>query len=187
MVELAGKTMLILGFGAIGEETARLARAFGMSVIGVRRSARSEEQRTDGVRIAAFGDLPGLLKEADIVVNILPFTHETRGLVDRTFLSRMKKTALYANIGRGGTTVEADLAEALRDGRIAGAVLDVTEEEPLAGDSPLWAMENVIVTAHYAGFHPRYDEIAFGIFLDNLSRYVSGKPLKNLVNKSLGY
>jgi phosphoglycerate dehydrogenase-like enzyme len=185
--ELSGKTMLVIGFGSIGEQTARIAAAFGLSVIGVRRNARPEEKRVDGVRTAALSDLPDLLPAADIVVNILPLTQDTRGMFDGNLFSRMKSSALYANIGRGGTTNEADLNEAVEKGTIAGAILDVTEEEPLSPSSPLWEKENVIITGHYAGFHPRYDAMAFDIFLDNLSRFVSGRPLANVVDKGLGY
>ncbi len=187
MVALSGKTMLILGFGAIGEHTARIARAFGMEVIGVRRTERPGEARSDGVRIGTLDQLPSLLPQADIVVNILPMTQDTREMADVAFFSRMKPTALFANIGRGGTVNEADLVAALAGGAIAGAVLDVTAVEPLPPESPLWTRENVIITGHYAGFHPRYDEIAFGIFLDNLSRFAAGNPLLNLVDKRLGY
>ena len=187
MVELSGKTLLILGFGAIGEHTARIGRAFGLDVIGVRREARPGETRTDGVRIGTYDQLASLLPQADIVVNILPMTQDTRAIANASFFSLMKPTALFANIGRGGTVNETDLDAALSNGTIAGAVLDVTAVEPLPADSPLWTRENVIITGHYAGYHPHYDSKAFDIFLDNLSRFTAGEPLRNLVDKNLGY
>jgi len=184
---LAGKTMLILGYGTIGERVARAAEAFGMTVVGVRRTPPSGNAGTAGPRVESFAALPGLLPEADVVVNILPLTAETRGLFGAADFARMKKTALYVNIGRGGTTDEAALIESLRSGRIAGALLDVTAEEPLPPSSPLWSLDNVILTSHYSGYHPRYDELALGVFLDNLGRWVRGEPLKNLIDKRLGY
>ncbi|MFA6507505.1 MAG: D-2-hydroxyacid dehydrogenase [Treponemataceae bacterium] len=187
LCELTGKTMLILGLGAIGEQTATIARAFGMSVIGVRRSPRKDEKRTDNVRIALFDELPALLPLADVVVNILPYTSKTRDLINRDYFTRMKKTALFANIGRGGTVNEMDLTAALEENLIAGAVLDVTAVEPLPTDSPLWKRENVIITAHYAGNHSQYDQIAFDIFLENLARFTRGEMLVNVVDKNLGY
>jgi phosphoglycerate dehydrogenase-like enzyme len=99
----------------------------------------------------------------------------------------MKSSALYINIGRGATTNEAALVEALRANKIAGALLDVFETEPLPASSPLWEMDNVMITAHYAGFHPQYSRLAMNIALDNLERYKKGEPLKNLVDKERGY
>lgn len=187
MVGLAGKTMLILGMGTIGEQTASIARAFGMSVIGVRRTARKADTRSDGVRIAEIGELPALLPSADVVVNILPLTAETAGLIDLDFISRMKPSALFANVGRGGSVKETDLIAALERKLIAGAVLDVTEEEPLPENSPLWTADSVIITAHYAGLTAQYDEVAFSIFLDNLGRYARGEALLHVVDKKRGY
>ena len=185
MSTLSGKTMLILGYGTIGERVAIAAEAFGMTAVGVRRNppnAGSNERRVE-----AYSSLPGLLAEADVVVNILPYTAETRALIGKREFATMKRTALFANIGRGMTVDEAALAEAVRSGTIAGAVLDVTVEEPLAESSPLWDLPNVILTSHYSGFHPRYDELALGVFLDNLGRYVRGEELRNVVDKKLGY
>lgn len=184
---LAGKTMLILGYGTIGARVARAAEAFGMTVVGVRRSPPTGAGGSGGPRVESFAALSGLLAEADAVVNILPLTAETRALFGAAEFARMKKTALYVNIGRGGTTDEAALIDSLRSGRIAGALLDVTAEEPLPPASPLWSLENVILTSHYSGYHPRYDELALGVFLDNLGRWVRGEPLKNLIDKKLGY
>lgn len=128
-----------------------------------------------------------LLPEADFVVLTVPLTHETQGMIGDRELRAMKPTAYLVNVGRGGTVQESALVRALREGWIAGAGLDVFETEPLPDDSPLWAMDNVFVTSHYAGLTPFYHERAMGIFLDNLRRYQAGEPLHNVVDKKLGY
>ncbi|MDR2185840.1 MAG: D-2-hydroxyacid dehydrogenase [Treponema sp.] len=181
----AGKTMLILGYGAIGQTVCRGALAFNMKVIGLRR--RPSPSTETGVRIESAGKLNEFLPLADIVVNILPLTQETFHLFGKTQFSLMKKTALYANIGRGAVTDEQALIEALRSKTIAGALLDVTEKEPLPPDAPLWELDNVILTGHYAGLHPGYDDLAFGVTFDNLDRYVRGDTLKHIINKTAGY
>lgn len=188
LVSVQGKTLLIAGFGAIGEIIARCGRAFGMNVIGLRRRPGTNAGLTaEGVRVEDAGKLHSLLPLADVVVNILPFTQDTKHLFGKTEFSLMKNTALYANVGRGITTDEAALTAALREGSIAGALLDVFETEPLPPDSPLWTMDNVILTAHYAGLHPAYDDLALEIAFENLKRYVRGEPLVNVVDKAAGY
>ena len=127
------------------------------------------------------------LPEADFIVLTVPLTPDTRHMIGERELRLMKPTALIVNIGRGGTIDEAALIRALAEGWIAGAGLDVFEKEPLPPDSPLWRMENVIITAHYAGATPHYSERALAIFLDNLRRYKTGEPLRNVVDKTLGY
>ncbi|NLF00795.1 MAG: D-2-hydroxyacid dehydrogenase [Anaerolineales bacterium] len=183
--ELAGSTVVLIGVGAIGERTAEIASALGMRVLGVRRAPQIG---APGVTAMAGPDqLLDLLPEADFVVLTAPLTHETKGMIGARELGVMKRTAIIINIGRGGTIDEPALIAALQEGRIAGAGLDVFETEPLPSSSPLWAMDNVIITAHYAGLTPRYDERALGIFLDNLRRYRAGEPLRNVVDKELGY
>jgi phosphoglycerate dehydrogenase-like enzyme len=183
--ELAGKTMLLIGVGAIGERTAQIAAALDVRVLGVRRDPTID---VPGVE-AMFGphQLPDLLPQADFVVVTVPLTEETRGMIAERELRTMKPTSVIVNVGRGGTIAEGPLAQALREGWIAGAGLDVFEEEPLPKSSPLWALDNVIITSHYAGITPHYHERALEVFLDNLQRYTSGKPLKNVVDKALGY
>ncbi|MDR2101008.1 MAG: D-2-hydroxyacid dehydrogenase [Treponema sp.] len=183
---LSGKTMLILGYGAIGEQTARTALVFGMQVIGLRR--RLGKPATErGIRLEPGTKLRELLPQADVVVNILPHTQDTTKLFGRAEFAAMKKTALYVNVGRGATTDEEALIEALKNKTITGALLDVTQKEPLPGDSPLWDLENLILTGHYGGMHPDYSALALEVTLDNLRRYVKGEPLKNLVDKNAGY
>jgi phosphoglycerate dehydrogenase-like enzyme len=177
--------MLILGYGAIGQTIARGALAFNMRVIGLRR--RLSLSAGAGVRLEPAEKLNELLPQADIAVNILPLTQDTFHLFGKTQFSLMKKTALYANMGRGAVTDEQALIEALRAKIIAGALLDVTEKEPLPPDSPLWELDNLILTGHYAGLHPDYDALAFDVTLDNLDRYVRGDTLKHVVDKTAGY
>jgi phosphoglycerate dehydrogenase-like enzyme len=183
--ELAGKTLLLVGTGAIGARAARLAAAFDVHVFGIRRKP---DETLEGVE-AMFAPerLLELLPRADFIVLTVPLTAETSGMIGRRELRAMKPSAIIINIGRGGTIQEEALIEALQERRIAGAGLDVFETEPLPADSPLWGMENVVITAHYAGTTPHYHERAMSIFLDNLRRYVAGEPLRNVVDKELGY
>jgi phosphoglycerate dehydrogenase-like enzyme len=181
--ELADKTMLLLGVGAIGKRVAKLAQSFGMRVLGIKR----HPENIPGIEVFASSALPSLLPAADAVVLTVPLTKETKGMIGKGELEAMKQSAYLINVGRGGTVVEADLIRALQEGRIAGAGLDVFETEPLPEDSPLWGLENVIITAHNSGLTPRYQERALEIFLENLRRYRRGGKLLNVVNKELGY
>lgn len=183
--ELAGSTALVVGLGPIGQRTARLATAMGMRVLGVRRDTSLGVPGVE--KIISLDQIDELLPEADFVIVTVPLTAETKGFLSLREFQRMKPTAYLINIGRGGTINEQDLITALREGRIAGAGLDVFETEPLPEDSPLWGMENVIITSHYAGSNPYYSQRAMEIFLDNLQRFQAGKPLRNVVNKALGY
>ena len=183
--ELAGKTMLLLGVGAIGARTAEVAAALGMRVWGVRRDPTVAVPHVEAIH--GPDRLLELLPEADFVVLTVPLTRETRGMIGEQELRAMKPSAYIVNIGRGSTIQQTALVRALQEGWIAGAGLDVFEPEPLPAESPLWEVENVILTAHYAGRTPHYEERAMTIFLDNLERYVGGKPLRNVVDKGLGY
>jgi len=185
LFELAEKTMLLVGVGAIGERTALLARALGMRVEGIRRDPSRAAENVD----AMYG--PDQLRErlaaADAVVLTVPLSRATRGMIGADELRAMKPTAYLVNIGRGGTVDEAALARALGEGWIAGAALDVFAEEPLPASSPLWGLDNMIITGHYAGSTPKYNQRAMAIFLDNLRRYRAGEPLRNVVDKREGY
>lgn len=183
--ELAGKTMLLIGVGAIGKYTAHIAAALGMRVVGLRRNPGKQIPGID--RMVGKEQLYQVLPEADFVVLTIPLTHETRHMIDEKAFKAMKQSAFIVNIGRGATIDEAALILALQNGQIAGAGLDVFEKEPLSEDSPLWKMENVIITAHYSGNTPHYDQRAFEIFIDNLKRYTTGVPMRNLVDKKRGY
>jgi phosphoglycerate dehydrogenase-like enzyme len=183
--ELAGLTMLVVGVGAIGERIARLGAAMGMRVWGVRR--HPQKAATGVERMVGPDQLLDVLPEADIVVITLPHTPETTHLFDARALAAMKRGAYLVNVGRGKVVDEAALVEALRAGQLAGAGLDVFEEEPLPEDSPLWDLPNVIITSHYSGATPYYDQRALAIFIDNLRRYKAGAPLHHVVDKRLGY
>ncbi len=183
--ELAGQTLLLVGVGAIGQRTAQLAQAFGMRVLGIRRDPSRSVPGVDEMHGPEA--LDALLPQADAVVLTVPLTAETRHMIGEPQLRAMKPSAILVNIGRGGTIHEEALVQALREGWIRGAGLDVFETEPLPPDSPLWQMENVIITGHYSGKTPHYDRRAMEIFLDNLQRYVEGRPLRNVVDKRLGY
>jgi len=186
MATLWGKTMVIMGYGTIGKRIAQAAEVFGMTVIGVRRSEPSVASDA-GRRVVGLARLAEVIPQADVVVNILPSTAETKLFCDGPFFASMKRGSLFANIGRGATVDEEALVKAINEKLIAGAVLDVASEEPLPSSSPLWATEDLILTSHYSGFHPRYDEMALQVFLDNLGRYNGGQTMKNLVDKRLGY
>jgi len=183
--ELAGKTMLLLGTGAIGARTAELAQAFGMRVVGVRRNPAKKVEHIG--EMVALDKLTQVLPEADFMVLTLPLTRDTRHLIGEAELRAIKDTAVLVNIGRGGLIDEGALVRALQEGRLAGAGLDVFETEPLPATSPLWGMENVIITPHVSGDTPHYDERALAIFLDNLRHYQKGEPLTHIVDKRLGY
>jgi phosphoglycerate dehydrogenase-like enzyme len=189
--ELRGATLGLIGYGWIGKEIARLAQAFGMSVIVCRRTpgegAGQEAEGGAAITFVARERLYVLLRASDFLVLAAPITPETRGMIDARALRAMKSTAFLVNIGRGDVVDEPALIEALRGGGLAGAALDVFHEEPLPGDSPLWALENVIMTPHIAGHTPNYEARAADIFAENLRRFVAGQPLINQVDFARGY
>lgn len=180
-----GKRVLIVGAGSIGRAIARLCAGAGMLVEGVGRRARSPDP--DFGRVHASGSLGAALPEADFVVVVAPLTPQTRGLISTEELRLMKASARLLNVGRGPIVDEGALIEALDAGEIAGAALDVFEEEPLPAESPLWAMPNVIVSPHMSGdFHGYADALA-AVFLGNYRRYLAGERLVNEVDKKLGF
>jgi phosphoglycerate dehydrogenase-like enzyme len=183
--ELHGKVLGVYGLGDIGRELAVRARGLGMRVWGLVRRPRPKPEFVD--RILASGGADTLLRGSDILVLALPLTPATHGIIGERQLKRMKTTALLINVGRGELVQESALLRALREQWIAGAGLDVFAGEPLARSSPLWKMPQVVLTPHVAGTHPLYMERAAGIFLDNLKRYLAGKPLLNEVDKTAGY
>jgi phosphoglycerate dehydrogenase-like enzyme len=177
--ELTGKTVTIVGVGAIGCEVARLCQAFGMRVLGVRR-------RQDPVpavdQLYPPARLHDALAAADFVVLACPLTDETRGLIDAAALAAMLPTAYLINVARGQVVVEPDLIAALEGRRIAGAALDVFEHEPLPAGSPLWALPNVVVTPHASSHSPGTLDRAATMFLENLRRFSAGEPLRHVVD-----
>ena len=182
---LAGATLGIVGLGAIGSALAQRARALGMRVLAVRRHpAAAPAVAHEEWPVAR---LPELLAQSDFVVVVAPHTRETERMFGAAEFAGMKPGARFINLGRGALVDEAALIDALRSGRLAGASLDVFEEEPLPSGSPLWEFPQVILTPHVSGLGPRYWERAMEQFIDNLRRYVAGRPLVNVVDKQAGY
>ncbi|MBF2761522.1 MAG: D-2-hydroxyacid dehydrogenase [Ectothiorhodospiraceae bacterium AqS1] len=177
--EIEGKRMLIYGLGAIGSRLARLAGAFGIQVIGIKRDLADHDGAADELRPPA--DFLSLLPEVDILALTCPLTAQTENLVDAAALARMKPTAYLVNVARGRCVDEAALFEALKSGAIAGAGLDTFVEEPLAADSPLWGLENALITPHSAGETRRYEENVIDILLTNIRRLQKGD--ESLVNR----
>jgi phosphoglycerate dehydrogenase-like enzyme len=182
VVHLPEATALVVGVGGIGAEAARLAAAFGMRVIGV--DARRREAPPGVAELHHPAELDSLLPQGDFVILTVPHTPATEGFMNRARFQRMKRTAFFVNIGRGMTTRLDDLVAALRAGEIAGAGLDVFEQEPLPADHPLWTMPGVLITPHTAGYGPYLDDRRFEILLDNCRRFLAGQPLRNVVDKT---
>jgi len=183
--EMHGKTLGIVGVGAIGTELAKLAKAFDMRVLGMKRNAAAVANVDALYRPE---DLNAMLAQCDYVVNALPLTRETAKMIGLDQFAVMKPTAFYISIGRGGTTDTAAVYDALASGGIAGAGLDVFDPEPLPADHPLWALDNVIITSHNANSTQHYGERAMEIFKENLRAYAKGEPLPlNVVDLIAGY
>ncbi len=181
---LNGKTLAILGLGAVGRDVARLAGALGMRVIGTRRDPAPlpglaevfDPARTDEV-----------LRQADFVLLLLPATPATESFIDATRLAAMKTSAYLLNFGRGALIRDADLIEAVTDKRIAGAVLDVFRQEPLPATHPFWTTPGILVLPHIGGPHPNRDAIVARLFAENLGRFVNGSELREVVDRAAGY
>jgi len=197
---LRGQTVGIVGYGAIGRELARAADALGMRVLATKRDvkhpAEEDAYREEGTGDPA-GDIPARLyppealasmaHECDFLVVTVPLTPTTTHLVNADVLKAMKKTAVLINVARGAVVDEAELISALAAGKIGGAALDVFEEEPLPTTSPLWNLDNVIISPHVSGNTAQYHERAARLFIENLERYVENRPLLNRVSRQHGY
>jgi phosphoglycerate dehydrogenase-like enzyme len=181
VVHLPEATALIVGVGGIGAETARLAAAFGMTVLAT--DARRTSAPPGVTELHKPDALDVLLPRADFVILTVPHTPATEGLMHRARFQRMKRSAFFINIGRGMTTKLDDLVAALNAGEIAGAALDVFEQEPLPAEHPLWTMPNVLLTPHTAGWGPYLDDRRYQIMSDNCRAFLDGKPLRNVVDK----
>lgn len=177
--DLAGQTIVVLGLGRIGSEIARLAKALGLTVVGVRRGPRRAEDPVHEVCTPA--QLPAALARADWLAIACPLNAETRGLMDATMLAQLPRGARLINIARGEVVDEAALVAALQSGHLGGAYLDVFAQEPLPADSPLWDLPNVFVTPHNAGAASGNDDRVFGLLLENLRRRHRGEALVNEV------
>ncbi len=184
--ELEGQKLIIVGTGAIGSAVARRAKAFDMATVGVRRHPSAEPIPHIDEQLS-FEEMREHLGNADHVVICLPMTSETKGLFSADVIAAMKPGAHFFNIGRGGIVDQDALIAALRSGHLGGAGLDVTTPEPLPGDSPLWDMPNVIITAHTSGSTPKYGERALGLFGDILERLRDGREPINVVDPEAGY
>ena len=196
--ELRGQTIGIVGYGSIGREVARLATAFGMRVLAMQRG---NDHRDSGFQFPGIGDPEGtlperyyqpeqlhaMLGECDVVLVAVPLTPQTRDMFDASAFAVMKPNAFLVNIARGGICNEQDLLHALQEKRIAGAALDVFQQEPLPADSPFWQQPNVFVSPHMSGLTPHYNDRAATIFAENLRRYLADEPLLNVIDKARGY
>lgn len=184
--EIAGATLGLVGLGSIGRAVAKHASALGMRVIAVRE--HPEKGSDEGVgEVFSTSQLDSLLTQSDYVVLAAPVTGDTMHLMNATRLAKMKPNACLINVGRGQLVDEAALAQVLRGKRLGGAALDVFEKEPLPSDSPLWDIENLLITPHTAGLAEKLWERQYELFCENLRRYLSHMPLLALVNKQKGY
>jgi phosphoglycerate dehydrogenase-like enzyme len=182
VVHLPEATALIVGVGGIGAEAARLCAAFGMTVLAT--DARRKDVPPGVAEMHPPEQLDALLPRADFVILTVPHTPKTEGFFNRARFQRMKRGAFFINIGRGMTTRLDDLVAALRAGEIAGAGLDVFEQEPLPADHPLWTMKGVLITPHMAGHGPYLDERRYEILRDNCRAMLTGAPMRNVVDKA---
>ena len=191
--ELADKTLGIVGLGSIGRRVAQLGHAFGMRVLATRRSVQESDTKNTGNtdpdvdQLYPTTHLHDMLRESDYVVLCVPLTPETQNMIGEAELHAMKSSAYLVNIARGHVIDEPMLIRALQEGWIAGAGLDVAQEEPLPANSPLYTMPNVMLTPHISGVSNRYDERLTALFADNLRRYRQGEPLRNRYEPERGY
>jgi len=184
MTPLRGKTCLIVGLGHTGQEIAAKARAFGMHVIGT-RARPADMENVDEVHTS--DDLPKLWPRADLIAVSVPLLPTTRKLIDARAFAAMKSTAILVDVSRGGVIDQAALINAMRSNTIAGAALDVFETEPLPEDSPIWSLENVIISPHCSSVFSGWETASFDMFCDNVERWRRGAPLFNVVDPARGY
>ncbi len=184
-----GKTMGVVGYGEIGRECARLAKALGQRIYAVRRNPERSQDDPIVEGMFATADLHKMLAEVDVVLAAAPLTPETKHMLSTAEFAVMKPTAIVMNVGRGPVVDEAALIEALQSKKIAAAALDVFEEEPLPKDSPLWDMENVLISPHCTDrtTNPDWLDLSAQCFVANFHRFIKGEPLNNVVDKKAGY
>jgi len=181
---LTGKTLGILGVGVIGQKVARIAATLGMRVIGTRRRPAA----VPGVESVLPPERTNeVLEQSDYVLLLLPATPQTENFIDAGRLRRMKPGAWLLNFGRGQLVKDDDLVAAVQEKRIAGAVLDVYRQEPLPAEHPFWTTKGIVVLPHLGGPHPQRDKFVARLFVDNLARFLDGKPLREVVDRKLGY
>jgi phosphoglycerate dehydrogenase-like enzyme len=184
-MELDGRTVLIVGLGGIGRQTAKRAHGLGMRVIATRGSRREGPDYVDYVGLA--DEVLELATQADVVINTAPLTERTRGMFNAEFFTAMKSSAYFVSVGRGGSTVTPDLVSALETGAISGAGLDVTDPEPLPEGHVLWTMPRVIISPHTGGRSDKGRDRLFLLVQENLRRYVAGEPMLSVVDVKRGY
>jgi phosphoglycerate dehydrogenase-like enzyme len=182
-----GLTLGVIGLGAIGTAVAVRARAFDMTVIGTRRSYKEGQQHEAVDELRGTADLHDVLGRCDAVVVSAPGTAETESMFDASAFAAMKPGALFCNVGRGSLVDEPALIAALESGQVGAALLDVTREEPLPADDPLWSAPNVYISPHASAAQERYTEKLLTLFADNLDRYTRGEALHNVVDRAAGY
>ena len=182
---VAGARALVVGTGGIGREIARLLRAVGLQVRGAGRTARTND--VDFGDVVASADLVHQVGWCDYLINAVPLTPQTRGLINAEVFAALRPSAHLVNVGRGATVVQDELAEALAAGRFDGASLDVFEEEPLPVDSPLWSTPGVVVSAHMSGDVTGWRDVLARQFVATAERWLAGEPLENVVDAALGY
>lgn len=185
LVELRGKTMLVIGYGGIGLQVAERAHAFGMDVFAIDKNDIPLTRTLDGS--GKPDELNAFLEKADVVVSCVPITPETDGMIAAEQFSKMKKGAYFINVSRGKVVDTNALVKALQDGKLTGAGLDVVDPEPLPAESPLWKMENVIITPHVAGVSDARGDRQKSLISSNLERFAKGLELKNRVSGKMGY
>ncbi|MEW2289590.1 D-2-hydroxyacid dehydrogenase [Streptomyces sp. NPDC047841] len=188
--ELRGRRTGVLGLGDIGSRTARLLDAFGARVRGCRRGAGGGPGAgfpVPGMSVYGRERMEEFLTGLDVLVVAVPLTEETAGLIGSAELALLRPGAVLVNVGRGPVVDEAALLSALRTGRLAGAALDVFAAEPLPASSPLWSEPAVLITPHSADATPETDQRCLDLLLDNLARFVAGRPLRNVVDPARGY
>jgi phosphoglycerate dehydrogenase-like enzyme len=180
---LTGKSVGIVGLGLISSELARKCSAFGMSVTAFTATPR-DVPHVD--RVLSYAALPDSVSELDFLVSVAPLNERSHRMIDAPLLARAKPGLLFVNVGRGGTVDEAALVMALREGKLGGAALDTVEQEPLDPASPLWDMENVILTPHVAGRGDSYVDRVSGLLIENVAAFLAGQPLTNRVEATGG-
>ncbi len=185
MAVVQGKTMLVVGLGGIGTEVAKRAHALGMKVTATRASGRTGPDFVSYVGLP--DELPKLASEADFIVNTAPLTPQTTGIFNAELFAKMKPTAYLINVARGGSVVTADLVDALKNKKIAGAGLDVTDPEPLPANHPLWKAPNVIITPHVSSSSDLGQDAQLQVERENLRRYVAGEKMLSVVDVARGY
>jgi phosphoglycerate dehydrogenase-like enzyme len=183
--EVRGATLVILGMGSIGSELARLAGGVGMRVIGIRRDPSRPAPGVE--RVVAPERFAEVVREADYLAVTAALTPKTKGMVSAEVIGALKPTAWLINIARGPIVDEAALATALKERRIGGAALDVFETEPLPATSPLWTLDNAILTPHISNSSPKVRDRSLALVVENVRRFKAGGPLLNLVDRSIGY